>query len=172
MQPARRAPLAVIGPSGTRRLFTKLANAFGHFLRDPGFAVEFSELGEGSRFNSAGLALHACRTPHTANSLAYSVEVPGLRFGYTGDTGPSDAVADLLHGVEELIAECSLPDDAAIPTHLSPSSLAALALRAQPGRLIATHCYPQLDRDALPSLLERANWRGPVTVAFDGLTVR
>ena len=172
MQPARRAPLSVVGPTGTRKLFARLANAFGHFLREPGFAVEITELGDDGRFDSAAISLHACRTPHTNNSLAYRVDVPGLRFGLTGDTGPSDAVGAFLSGVDELIAECSLPDAAAIPTHLSPSSLAALAQRAQPGRLIVTHCYPQLDREALPALLERAGWRGPVTVAFDGLAIR
>jgi ribonuclease BN (tRNA processing enzyme) len=46
-----------------------------------------------------------------------------------------------------------------------------MANAAQPKRLVLTHVYPQLDRNALPGLMESAGWAGPTVIARDGLTL-
>lgn len=166
----RTAPLTVWGPAGLRQRLVRLAEALGDHVADPGFPLEVRELGPGvSAALAAGVELRTAKTPHTDESLAFRLTAAGSTLGYTGDTGPSDEVARFLAGCDALIAECSLPDDDAIPTHLSPTTLAALARTAAPTRLIVTHVYPSLDvRDPL-GLLAAAGWDGAATRAEDGL---
>lgn len=168
----RRAPLAVIGPKGTKHLFRKLARAFGSHLRRPAFEVVFHELEDGDVLALGdGPVLRAHGTPHTTESLAYRLEEGGSAMGYTGDTGESAELGEFMRGVAVLIAECSLPDESAWDGHLTPARLARLACVARPGLLVPTHSYPQLDRASLPAAIRSAGWGGAVTVASDGLVL-
>jgi len=89
-----------------------------------------------------GVVLETCATPHTDGSLAFGVRTSSGRVVYTGDTGPSEALAEFARGCDLLITECSLPDARAIDTHLSPASAAALVRAAGAARVVLTHCYP------------------------------
>lgn len=168
--PDRRVePLTVWGPRGIERRMRRLADALGSHVLDPGFPLEVRDVepGEDVRLTD-DLSFRATATPHTKESLAYRVERAGAVFGYTGDTGPSAEVARFLAGCDVLVAECSLPDNDAIPTHLSPSTLAAFARIAAPARLVVTHVYPWLDvRDPL-GLIAEAGWGGVTVRAVDG----
>ncbi|MFW6079753.1 MAG: MBL fold metallo-hydrolase, partial [Gemmatimonadota bacterium] len=169
----RHAPLTVLGPSGTARLFERLAAAFGDHLTDPGFPVRIREIRDGAAEPLAdGVRLGARRTPHTDASLAYRIESAESSFGYTGDTALDEGVGAFFEGVDILLAECSLPDDAAIDTHLTPSRVAALAKIARPRVLLLTHIYPQLPRDEAVARVRRAGWDGETRVAVDGERIR
>lgn len=168
----RRRHLDVVGPVGTVELFRRLAGAFGDYILEPGFHVFVREIAPGESLAlDATTTLRAHAVPHTDAALAYRIETPDAALGYTGDTGPDDALADFLHGVDLLIAECSLPDDQAIPIHLSPSSVARLARRAAPRTLLLTHVYPQLGWDRVEAAVREAGWEGETVVARDGLRV-
>lgn len=172
MHPAREAPLTIIGPRGTRKRLQAMADAFGDYVTDASFGVDVREIEHGASINAGNVRLAVARTPHTDESIAYRVTTPHCSIGYTGDTGPSDEVGDFLQGVDDLIAECSVPDEMAMDIHLTPASLAALALRAQPERLIVTHVYPQLDRHGVPDRLRAHGWNGTTAVAADGMRLR
>jgi ribonuclease BN (tRNA processing enzyme) len=164
-------PLNIWGPPGIRSLMAGLAEVFGDHIRDPGFPVQIHEL-EAGRDVRLGreLTLACARTPHTDSSLAFRVEDGrGGSIGYTGDTGPSSAVARFLAGVDIMIGECSLPDDEAMETHLTPSALAAMAEEAAAGRLLVTHVYPHLGRRDVTGLVRHAGWKGPLIRAEDGM---
>jgi len=168
----RRDPLTVVGPTGTRKLFRRLARAFGSHVRSPGFDVQFHEIGMGETLElSEGAHLSAQQVPHTEHSLAYRLQEGARAIGYTGDTGESAELGAFMRKVDVLIAECSLPEDLAMDAHLTPARLARLAQLAGPGLLVATHVYPQLDRAALPDAVRAAGWLGEVVVARDGLVL-
>jgi ribonuclease BN (tRNA processing enzyme) len=170
VRPTRTRPLAVIGPAGTRARFIRLAAALGDHVEAPGFPLEFTELEPGARVPLGdGLRVEAGRAAHTEDSLAYRIDGDAGAFGYSGDTGPSDDVARLLRGVDTAIVECAVPDDEAMATHLTPSSLAAMARAMQPRRLVVTHVYPQLDTAVVPVLLHDAGWSGAILMAHDGM---
>lgn len=172
MPPGRSEPIHVLGPPGTRDLFVRMASAFGEHLRDPGFPVHIQEIESTSvAALGDGVQLRTIATPHTDESLAYRIDSSFGTLGYTGDTGPSEEVARFMAGASVLVAECSLPDDAGVATHLTPTRLARMAALASPAHLVVTHVYPQLDRAALPRLLDRAGWQGRTSIAFDGMTV-
>ena len=173
MPPGRTVPLTVLGPEGVRAFLERLADTFGDHVIDPGFPVHVVEMtGNAMHQLGDGMRLSSHATPHTDASVAYRVETPAGDVGYTGDTGYSEDVARFLQGTEILVSECSLPDDAAIGSHLTPTRLARMARIAQPSRLVITHVYPQLDRTRLPAALDAAGWMGATQVAFDGLAFR
>ncbi len=166
----RTEPLTLFGPAGTMERLRALADAFGSYILAPGIRLNVRELGSGHEAELApGVLLRAHKTHHTEESIAYRVETGGEAFAYTGDTGPDDDLAQWLAGVRTLVAECSLPDALGFPEHMTPTGVAALARVAHPRRLVLTHVYPQLDRNALPALVRAAGWDGEVVVAGDGM---
>ncbi|MFO7894687.1 MAG: ribonuclease Z [Longimicrobiales bacterium] len=172
VRPKREKPLSIWAPHGIGERLRAMEAAFGAHVADPGFPVAIREVVPGDEFEVGPLAVRAVSTPHTEESLAYRLEAEDGILGYTGDTGPSAEVARVLAGVDVLIAECSLPDDEAIPTHLSPTSLAAMAADAAPGRLVVTHVYPQLEALDPVARVRAAGWKGETVRAEDGRTVR
>lgn len=169
----RTAPLAVLGPLGTAALFRKLADAFGSYMLDPGFPLTIRELAGGQTVELGdGVSLSAQATPHTATSLAFRIDAGDGSLGYTGDTGFDERLGRFLARVDLLLTECSLPDELAVETHLTPSRVAQLARLAAPRQLVLSHVYPQLDRGTLPARVAAAGWEGPVRVAEDGMRLR
>lgn len=166
----RKDPLTIVGPEGTRLLLERLAAAFGDYMLDPGFPLGITEVTAGTIVRLGGTARILCHpTPHTEHSLAYRIESGAKVLGYTGDTGLSEELGRFFQGVDLLIAECSLPDELAMDTHLTPTRVAAIARIAEPDRLILTHVYPQLPAAELPRLVRQAGWTGSIVIAEDGM---
>jgi ribonuclease BN (tRNA processing enzyme) len=166
--PGRSAPLMLIGPAGTSALFGRLADAFGPWMRDPGFPVTIVEIAPGASLGLGdGVTLSATKVPHTPESVAYSVTRGGRRLVYTGDTGYDPMFAEWARGADVLLCECSLPDDMGIPEHLTPSQCGAVAAAALPKRLVLTHFYPPVERTDVRAAVA-AHYAGPVTLGEDG----
>ena len=91
---------------------------------------------------------------------------------YTGDTAPSDAVADLARGADLLLAEATLsePECGEVRGHLTPAQAAELAREAQVGQLILTHFWFDGDRHEA-CVAAGTIFDGPVLSAFDGLRI-
>jgi ribonuclease BN (tRNA processing enzyme) len=172
MLPARSAPLDVMAPRGMKKKLKHMARAMGDHVTDPGFDVRVDELvGGGERLLNDVVHLKTMRTPHTKESLAFRIDSPDGSFGYTGDTGYSEEVSAFLASVEVLVMECSLPDDQAMDSHLTPTRAARMAQQANPGALVLTHVYPQLDRATLAERVRDAGWAGDTVLAVDGMII-
>jgi ribonuclease BN (tRNA processing enzyme) len=168
VEPAREAPLTVIGPPGFRARLSMLAGAFGDWVLEPGFPLETAELGPGEERELApGVVLEACDTPHTPESLAYGVRTGECRLVYTGDTGESAELARWAAGCDLLLAECSLPEHRALDLHLTPSRAGALAREAGASRLVLTHFYPVFG-DIDPVAVAGGEFQGDIVAASDG----
>lgn len=166
--PPRSLPVEVIGPAGTAALIERLAAAYGDWLLAPGFPLTVRELEAGQGLDlPGGVRLDCCKVPHTAESVAYSMERGGRRIVYTGDTGPSDALATWARGCDLLVCECSLPAEMRIPEHLTPEQCGDLAAAAAPKHLALTHFYPPVELVDIAALVG-ARYAGPVTLAHDG----
>lgn len=166
--PPRSAPLVLLGPPGTDMLCTRLADAFGPWVREPGFPLQIQEIPPDSAVGlSDQLSVTSHKVSHTEESVAYSVEGRGRRIVYTGDTGFDAALGEWAHGCDVLLSECSLPAAMAIPTHLTPEQAGALARAAMPRLLALTHFYPPVERvDIRAAVAEQ--FSGAVTVTTDG----
>jgi ribonuclease BN (tRNA processing enzyme) len=169
--PGRSAPLVVIGPVGITALLGRLADAFGNWLRDPGFPVSVLEVAPGgaSLDLGDGVQLGVTKVPHTPESVAYSISRGGRRVVYTGDTGYDPMLAEWARGADLLLCECSLPPEMAIPEHLTPAQCGALAAAALPGHLVLTHFYPPVERTDVRAAVS-AHYAGPISLAEDGAT--
>jgi ribonuclease BN (tRNA processing enzyme) len=168
--PGRSAPLSLIGPQGTTALIGRIADAFGDWLRDPGFPITIVEMEPGAALDLGdGVAIRTTKVPHTEESVAYSIERGGRRIVYTGDTGYDPMVAEWARGSDVLLCECSLPTEMAIPSHLTPEQCGALAAAALPKHLVLTHFYPPIERRDVRALVA-AHYAGPVSLAEDGST--
>ncbi len=168
IEPARSRPLTLIGPPGFHRRFTLLAEPLGEWILEPGYPLAVTEIESGtSLMLDDDIALEAQTTPHTDESLAYAVRDKHVRFVYTADTGPSDALAEWAADCSLLLAECSLPDERAIDIHLTPSRAGRLGRAARAERLVLTHFYPVFG-DANPGEIAAREFGRPVTVAHDG----
>jgi ribonuclease BN (tRNA processing enzyme) len=167
MLPPRSAPVELLGPVGTAALFERMAGAFGESLRDAvPWQVREVESGVAVSLGS-GCVVEACKVPHTAESVAYSVTTSWGRAVISGDTGYDPAFAEWASGCQVLLLECSLPDALAIPTHLTPRQCGAVAAVASPALLALTHFYPPVeDVDIEGQVAEQ--FGGRMLRAFDG----
>jgi ribonuclease BN (tRNA processing enzyme) len=166
--PPRRAPLTMVGPIGLAGLLEKVAGLYGATIRDPGFPLDVREIAPGERIELGdGVCLEARKVPHTEESVAYSVVRGERRVVYTGDTGVDVTLAEWAQGCDVLLMECSLPEELAIPSHLTPSGCAAMAEVARPGLLALTHFYPPVLQVDVREVIA-ARWSGPVALTTDG----
>lgn len=171
--PPRTAPVEIIGPVGTVRLLDTFAAIFGDLVGRPDFPLHVREVAPGDTLDLGnGVQLESRPVPHTPESIAYCVRGGGRRLVYTGDTGYDEGLAhwESARGCDVLLAECSLPDEMAIATHLSPSRCAALAAAMEPARLVLTHFYPPVEAvDVRATIATR--YAGPVVLASDGWAI-
>jgi ribonuclease BN (tRNA processing enzyme) len=166
--PPRSAAIEIIGPPGTEALVDRVASALGVEYRTYGFDVRIRELEFGSRLElGTDAAIESRKVPHTPESVAYSVEAAGRRLVYSGDTAYDEEWARWAAGADVLLCECSLPAAMAVPSHLTPEQVGALAAIAKPRLLVLTHLYPPVEEVDIRALVA-AQHDGPVVVAFDG----
>ena len=166
--PPRGEPVEIIGPVGTRALLERLAAAYGEWLVAPGFPLSIREITPADVVElPGGMTLRCFPVPHTPESVAYSIERGGRRIVYTGDTGPSDDLAQWARGADLLVCECSLPAAMQIPEHLTPEQCGALAALAAPKHLALTHFYPPVEQVDVRAIVGR-DFGGPITLTADG----
>jgi ribonuclease BN (tRNA processing enzyme) len=166
--PPRAAPLTILGPVGLAQLIEQFAAIYGDTVRAPGFPVTVRELTPGERVDLGdGVTLEAHKVPHTAESVAYSVERGGARIVFTGDTGFDTTVAEWASGCDLLLAECSLPEQLAVASHLTPAQVGVMAEVAEPKRLVLTHFYPPVLEEDIAEIIA-LRYSGEVVIAVDG----
>lgn len=118
--------------------------------------------------------LDAVPLPHHVSNVGVRLDTGELSVAYTGDCGPSDALAKLGAGVDLFVVEATLqgppPDEA--PRHLLTAREAgAWAARARARRLLLTHFWPGSERAV--SLAEaRETFPGEVRTAEEGQVLR
>jgi len=166
----RTPPLHVTGPEPFLRFWGSVMEVWGKWMTGD-YATLVSELPHEchSPIDLAECLLSWAPAEHRRESIAYRLDAEDGAFVYTGDTAYSESVVELASGADTLLIECSFPDEAPVPGHLTPSGVARIASEAGVRRVIPTHTYPAVDNPALPS--EIANgYDGEILVAEDGLT--
>jgi ribonuclease Z len=101
---------------------------------------------------------------------------PGRRFVYTGDTRPSDAVAEIAASADLLVHDATFADDraerAADTAHSTARQAAEIASRADAERLALTHISSRYAGDVADHLEEaREAFDGNAFVPDDGETL-
>lgn len=162
------------------------------------------DLGEGLVFQDANVKVTAVENTHfhfppgspgygKYKSYAYKFDAADRSIVFTGDTGPSDAVADLAKGADLLISEATNPvnefKEQAIKTgtwqqmtseeqrnfirhhieeHLLPEDLGKMAARANVRTVVMTHLQPAANGDYSRYISDvKKHYSGQVLVAKD-----
>lgn len=136
-------------------------------------AYELREFEVGDRLTIGPFGVDTRPLPHWVPNAGVRVTAGDTVLAYTGDGGPSPAVADLARDADLLIAEASYaaeppPDDAGLLTDAGQAGRQAESAGA--ARLMLTHLLPGTD----PAAARRAAARtypGEITLATTGVTV-
>lgn len=165
----RGSGLDIYGPKGTEDLVKGIWQVMGpnarirmaeqQIARKPEQFVAAHEYAAGQIFDDANVRVLALANSHYDlppgttgfDAVSYSLrfESGGRTIVFTGDTGPSSAVAEFAKGADVLVAEmASLEDREAVPPyvrphmdreHLSPLEVGKLAAAAGVKTLVLTH---------------------------------
>jgi len=210
-QSRQNTPLMIYGPPGTQHLVTQLFAAMkpGEVasrtmgpatLGGPDAGVTVVEIQDGATFSAGAVRVEAVENSHYQTlgppsperpvSLSFRFSAPGRSIVYTGDTGPSERVAQLCKGADMLVSEIMDPTLAAagiaktygasLPPaalkaveehfrleHLHPTEVGKLAAACGVTTLVATH--NALERDELANARKQiaAEFRGMILIAED-----
>jgi ribonuclease BN (tRNA processing enzyme) len=209
-QSRQNTPLAIYGPPGTKDLVQQLFLAMGSgagavrsmgpsVYGPPETGVSVVEIQDGSAFALGAIRITARENSHYQTlgppsadrplSLSYRFDAPGRAIVYTGDTGVSDAVAQLCRGADVLVSEImdpalalaqirktnpDFPPAAAKALeghfrleHLAPADVGRLAAACGVRTLVATH--NSLERDELAGARRQigASYKGEIRFADD-----
>lgn len=134
---------------GFQDFFAGLEGAYGRWIQPEAWRVRITELpldAAGSALLPGNVRLDTRPANHTAGALHLSFTGPnGYRVVFSGDTGPSDALAELAAGADVLVTECAVPEPDPWNSHLWPQAVADIVAAARPKRLVLTHLYPMVD---------------------------
>ena len=168
--PEKRArPLYLTGPEPFLRFWSSVMGVWGAWMAG-GHATLVSELPHEcpSPIHLSGGRLSWAPAEHRSESIAYRLDAEGGAFVYSGDTGYSRSLVDLARNADTLLIECSFPDEASVPGHLTPSVVARIASEAGVRRVVLTHIYPTADELDLVTEVGRG-FEGEILVAEDGM---
>lgn len=204
-------PITIYGPPGTRQLVDGLIGAMAPLVltspalpgmppRNPADGVKVVEIADGADLTIEGIKVCAVANTHYGSatsasdpaqpqSLSLRFELPGRSIVVTGDTGPSERVAQLARGADVLVTTV-LDLDAAVAAirasrpqaseaffaaarahfaqhHLSPEAAGQLAASAGVGRLVLTHVGITPARMKAARQQLGHSWHGRIDFAHD-----
>ena len=191
-----RRRLRLFGPPGTRRmkelLFDDLWKKDIEYRlslgRPPGGLadIEVIETGPGLVYEDDRMRVTAAEGVHTAYDLAYRFDHAGGSVVFSGDTYPSEPIAQLARGADALFHDCNLPPSAREwfaasegglkvwaslqDHHSTPENAGRVAEKAGAKKLVLIHLQPSADPVECVQLA-RTTYSGDVLAAEDLLEV-
>ena len=108
---------------------------------------------------------------HSLPALGYRVESEeGRVVAFTGDTGPTGELTELVRGADVLVADCTVPADKEFDGHMNASQAGRIAQDGGVRTLVLSHLSPEADEEDLEGQA-RAHFSGQVTRARDLLSI-
>ena len=143
----REVPYPLFAGEGFADFLEQLRGVYGKWIE--GWPTPVTELplsGPGRAQLPGDVTLDTRPANHSAGALHLSfTSAAGSRVVFSGDTGPSPALAELATGADLLVCECALDEVDPRDAHLWPEAVAALVDQARPTRVALTHLYPDTD---------------------------
>lgn len=183
----RTEPLQLYGPTGTKAMAENIERAYAedidvriHGLEHQtttGHQVIVHEIEPGAAYQDANIKVTAFAVAHGSwkEALGYRFDAAGKSIVISGDTKPTESVAQMCNGCDVLIheaysGEAKDPSDNAYfqSFHTSALELGEVAAKARPKLLVITHYVPRAQttqRDMVNDIHRKFN--GVVLVAND-----
>lgn len=160
--------LLVLGPTDTRE---RLLGIYG--MKDPApLDAEFDIQPFSSSAVEVGpFTIETVRAAHPVEAYCVRVNAGGASVTYSGDTGPTPALAELARGTDIALFEASFVGaQNPVDLHLSGADAGRLAREADAGLLVLTHHVAWNDPAVV--LAEAATeFDGPIEMAHAGMTI-
>ena len=167
----REKPLKIFGASGLKKLIEAFDSAGAYKLFKQPFPLEIIEVEQLEKFEVLpGIEAAALSTPHTDDSNAVHLrDRAGSTFVYTSDTGYTSVLATFARRVDLLLMECSFVKDKPVEIHLELAEAVQIVRRAEPGKTILTHLYPEWDKVDFDEEVKKFSPGFEIVEAFDGM---
>lgn len=138
--------LPVYALSGNRKTMAALVSERS---RDAwGQTFTWRDLRDGMSVQIGSLEVECFAMQHFGPALGFRMTAGSSVLAYTGDTGPSDVVADLAGGADVLLAEATWQDgEKSHDKHMTARDAATFAARAGVRKLVLTHIEPGHDKE-------------------------
>ncbi len=170
----RRHPLTLIAGSGFLGFFKRLQAVFGEWIDiGPGLLtiIELDNTQKDTR-TFDDFRVESMPVAHREESLAYRItDAGGKSVVYSGDTDVCDSLAVIAKDADLFICESALPDALKAAGHLTPSHAGEIAAKADVGKLVLTHFYPECDTVDIEKEC-RKTYNGPLVLAEDLMTFK
>lgn len=173
--PTEPKAFPVYAPEGAEELMVKMF----WVTEDPnwrhfGGYLDFKTIAAGMTEDIGPFHFRFTDTVHPIETLGMRIEAGGRVLAYTADTGaPLESLVDLARDADLFIVEATLqePDPFMAEVHLTAEEAGQLAAKANVGRLMLTHIWPQLDPKVSIEQARR-HFSGEVLTANDHLSVQ
>ena len=161
----RQPQIPVWGPVGTA---DRMARAYD-LNCNPGMQEEFDFLSYDGPVEVGPFTVDPLEVVHPVAAYGLRVHADGTTLGYSGDTGPCDALVEVARDADLLLAEASFRgcDDNPPDLHLTGTDCGEAARRGGSRRLLITHVPPWFD-PAEAVAEARSRYDGPVDLARAG----
>ena len=161
-------------PPGGRARIDALAAAISEHAGFFEMSYAISEFDPEASIAVGPLLVRFIRGRHYVPAWGVIVDAPdGTRFAYTGDTGPSDTIADAVRGADMLLIEAALgrpSEDDPERGHLTPQEAIAIASEAGVRAALLVHYAPSRRAELEAACAAAGPWIRPA-VADLALTV-
>lgn len=135
--------LPVYAPEG-------LDKQLGALVSDWGDTFDWRTIGDGDATRIGDVDLSFSRTDHPPPTYAIEARAQGRRLVYGADTGPEWSVDAFSPGADLVLSEASyLHEHRRSAIHLSARQAGKAAREARAKRLILTHLWPFVDKEAV-----------------------
>jgi ribonuclease BN (tRNA processing enzyme) len=165
----RKIPLTLMAGKGFVTFYNNLKQVYGRWIElapDLLTIAELDNTGYDKRVFD-NFKVESIPVDHNPESIAYRItNSAGKSIVYSGDTDVSENLITLSKDADLLICESALPDELKVKGHLTPSLAGEIADRANVGKLVLTHFYPECDQVNIEKEC-RKTYSGPLFLAED-----
>jgi len=160
-------PIPVFAPAGAGEY---LANAYG-ISDELGMTgqFEFNDWDESAPATIGPFEVTVATVDHPVPAYALKVSAGGRTLVYSGDTGPTEALAAFVWGADAFLCESSFVESGDNPPnlHLTGAEAGDYASRGEVGRLLITHIPAWTDRDEVLRDV-KSTWDGSAELVVTG----
>ena len=165
----RTEPLTIGAAMGFRSFYNRLEGAYGgQITLEPGvIGIREFDTDKSGVLKIGPITIQSMPMVHADESIGYRVTTADNHsVVYSGDTDVCDNLVSLARDADLMICEASFPDELKADGHLTPALAGELATRANVGRLLLTHFYPQCDAADMMKQC-RKTYSGSLLIAED-----
>jgi ribonuclease BN (tRNA processing enzyme) len=159
-------------PPGAGNVFRHIVGCWGN-AELVAEAFRTHEYDPSAELRTGPFQVRFCEVPHftTTYAVELTIEHAGrpVRFTFSADCRPNDALVEFARDTDLLLIEATLPrpERTGIRGHLTPGEAGEHAARAGARRVVLTHYSDELDVDWLRAEAE-GSYGGPVELAVEG----